>query len=232
MSTDDSWASVEVLAEPTRRRIYELVRRTDGPVTREAAAEATGISARLAAFHLERLAAAGLLDFDYARPEGAGGPGAGRPAKRYRPAAVHVSVVLPPRRFELAARILAAAVAGSPRSVGERVVQQARSLGRQLGQAHEPATRSRRAGLSTVAECLTELGYEPATAADRIALRNCPFHEVVDSARDVVCALNLGLVQGALDGLGATSCAAERVPAPPGCCVAVTRRGRAARGDE
>jgi predicted ArsR family transcriptional regulator len=40
-------------------------------------------------------------------------------------------------------------------------------------------------------------------SADRIRLRHCPFLELVEPHRDLVCPLHLGLMQGALDELGA-----------------------------
>jgi len=75
------WERVELLTEPTRRSIYDAVRSAREPMTRDQVASATGVSRRLAAFHLDQLADAGLLSVDFARPEGRrGGPGAGRPA--------------------------------------------------------------------------------------------------------------------------------------------------------
>src|SRR5947209_3894157 len=111
---DAAWDSVELLAEPTRRRVFDVVRAHDDPVTREALAADAGITQRLAAFHLDRLAAAGLLTVDYARPPGRGGPGAGRPAKRYAPAPVQVDLTVPPRRYNVVARILATAMTLAP----------------------------------------------------------------------------------------------------------------------
>src|SRR5262245_3410582 len=66
------------LEDGQRRAIYAVVRGRHRPVTREEVAEAAGVSRSLAAFHLERLLDAGLVTADYARPEGRGGPGAGR----------------------------------------------------------------------------------------------------------------------------------------------------------
>src|SRR5438477_3815327 len=110
MSSDSGWDALHLLAEPTRRRVYEAVRAADEPITRDGVAEAVGIGRRLAAFHLDLLADAGLLDVDYARPPGRGGPGAGRPAKRYRAAQVDLELRVPARRYDIAARIPARAL--------------------------------------------------------------------------------------------------------------------------
>ena len=83
---------IALLAEPVRRRLYEFVVGQAGPVDRDAAANGAGIGRPLAAFHLDRLAEAGLLDVTYRRRSGRTGPGAGRPAKFYARA--------PPRRAQ------------------------------------------------------------------------------------------------------------------------------------
>lgn len=223
MSTSESWPGVELLAEPTRRAVYEAVRRADQPLTRDEVAAAVGITNRLATFHLERLTDGGLLAFDFARPPGAGGPGAGRPAKRYWPADVRLSLAIPARKFELAARILASAVADASPSVTDTAAKKAAKIGVDVGRSYAAAC-GHLDEESQVSGCLGDVGYEPVRRSEGIALRNCPFHEVVDSARHVVCAMNLALVRGTLRGLGARAWAAKQVPAPPGCCVAVTPR--------
>src|SRR3954470_23236620 len=129
------WDRVELLTEPTRRSIYDAVRARRGPMTRDEVAAATGISRRLAAFHLDLLAEGGLMSVDYARPAGRrGGPGAGRPAKHYQVVPVEVEVSLPPRRYDIAARVLARAVAESAEgSAHDRAVAIAKEEGRRVG---------------------------------------------------------------------------------------------------
>jgi len=77
----DDLESLSSLADPVRRRLYEAVVRSAKPVGRDEAAAAAGVGRSLAAYHLDRLAEEGLLEVSYGRPEGRGGPGAGRPAK-------------------------------------------------------------------------------------------------------------------------------------------------------
>ena len=91
----DEIDGVAALAEPTRRRLYDLVAARDEPVGRDDAVEALGISRELAAFHLDRLVEAGLLQTEYRRRNGRTGPGAGRPAKLYRRADRVVEISLP-----------------------------------------------------------------------------------------------------------------------------------------
>src|SRR3954470_352415 len=94
--------AARTLNEPRRRAVYDFVRGSRWPVTREDAADELGISRSLAAFHLERLVDAGLVDVVEARPDANRG---GRPPKLYRVAPdVEVSTSIPPRRYDLAAQ--------------------------------------------------------------------------------------------------------------------------------
>src|SRR5690242_11670803 len=101
---------VAALNEPVRRELYRYVVAQDEPVSRDKAAAATGVAHHVAKFNLDRLVADGLLDVEYARPPGRGGPGAGRPAKLYRRSAREIAVTLPERRYDLAGGVLAEAV--------------------------------------------------------------------------------------------------------------------------
>src|SRR5947208_14973779 len=80
----DKLTRLASLAEPVRRALYEFVIRQDHEVSRDEASKAVKISRALAAFHLDRLVADGLLDVTYRRAPGRTGPGAGRPSKLYK----------------------------------------------------------------------------------------------------------------------------------------------------
>src|SRR3954451_10469483 len=77
-------AALATLHDPARRALFDLVTRAPTPVSRDAAAHALGVSPRVDAFHLDRLAHRGPPAADNRRPPGRTGPGAGRPAKLYR----------------------------------------------------------------------------------------------------------------------------------------------------
>src|SRR3954462_12909908 len=229
MSSDPAFAALHLLAEPTRRQVYDAVRAADGPQTRDANADATGINRRLAAFHLDLLAAGGLLEVDYARPPGRTGPGAGRRAKRSPPAPVAIELQVPARRYDLAARILARAVAESASGddAREHAMRAAHEEGEQIGRLRRPAGRlSAAATLDTAEHVLGDLGFEPARSDDRcVRLRNCPFRSVVDVAPTLVCGVNDELVTGLLAGLGGhRSGSAALDGVPPDCCVTVACR--------
>ena len=100
--------ALSALGDPTRRRAYDHVAAEGRPVGREEVAAALGIGRTLAAYHLDRLAADGLLSVSYERRSGRSGPGAGRPAKMYDRSEREVVVSVPPRDYGLAARLLAA----------------------------------------------------------------------------------------------------------------------------
>jgi DNA-binding transcriptional ArsR family regulator len=74
---------------------------------RDEAAAAVGVSRALAAYHLDKLAEAGLLDTRFQRRTGRAGPGAGRPAKFYLRSRSPVEVALPARNYQLIAELLA-----------------------------------------------------------------------------------------------------------------------------
>lgn len=226
MSSVGDWQVIQLLAEPTRRRVYDVVRREDAPLTRDAVAAATGIGRRLAAFHLDVLADAGLLTVDYARPPGRSGPGAGRPAKRYRVSDVDLELSVPPRRYEVAARILARAVSSSPTDASAAAAEVAREEGRELGRLRRPGGRMTAAATLDAAEAiLADVGYEPQREESCLRLRNCPFHAVVDVAPALVCGMNDTFIGGILEGIeGHRSVTAALDGEAPDCCVTVARR--------
>jgi predicted ArsR family transcriptional regulator len=211
-TTQDALDDVGMLADAVRRRLYDFVRAHGTAVTRDEAARATGISRTLAAYHLDRLADAGLVDVDYARTNGRSGPGAGRPAKRYAPGSRDVTVSLPPRNYSLLAQLLAAGADATPSDAFRSALATAAE--------REGAALGEQAGDVTAA--LAAAGYEPMTADDGdIVLRNCPFHSVVQQHPELVCTLNESFVRGTLERMGADPARAELSPCTGRCCVVV-----------
>lgn len=219
-----AWDVAHVLSEPNRRLVFGVVRRARRPLTRDDVARESGVNRRLTTFHLDRLCDAGLLVADYARPAGrAGGPGAGRPAKRYVAADVELDLSVPPRHYEFAARLLAQAITTAPSDAvaGSRAV--AYVEGQRVGSLRRPSGRANsKRNRTAVVDALSDLGYEPAPQdADRLRLRNCPFRSVADVAPDLVCGMNCELVAGLLEGLGLDRGRVALDPDPPNCCVTV-----------
>jgi predicted ArsR family transcriptional regulator len=203
----DGLDALASLADGVRRQAYRVVADGTAPVGRDEVAEALGIGRTLAAFHLDKLVAAGLLETSYARRSGKTGPGAGRPAKLYRVAATEHTVGVPPRAYRTAAELLAEALEQA--GAEDALYRVAQRHGRQV------------AACAGVTELLTEHGYAPAPAGpDRIELHNCPFHRLAEQFPPVICGMNLAMITGLLSGGGlAGEWVAKMDPAPGRCCV-------------
>jgi predicted ArsR family transcriptional regulator len=215
-------AGIAVLADPVRRSLYLYVAGRSEPASRDEAAEATSTTRENAAFHLDKLVEAGLLETSYRRLGGRTGPGAGRTSKLYRRSGRQLQVTLPARRYELAAEVLAQALEGpKARAPLASVAAAARRLGASLGAAAR--ARSGRTSLRKVTEVLEAQGFEPIEAPRGVVrLRNCPFHEVAQSHPDVVCGMNLALMEGIVDGAAAVGVTATLDPQPGRCCVTLS----------
>jgi predicted ArsR family transcriptional regulator len=221
-------SSVGVLAEPARRALYEYVLRQHGPVGREQAAEALGMPLHSVKFHLDKLATAGLLEVEYRRLTGRTGPGAGRPSKLYRPSGREVAFTVPPRHYHLAGEVLAEAVDRAMRDevpVRVAVHEVAREVGRELASAVQveddgfpPEAED---AMARTAAVLEGHGYQPRQVDFELCLLNCPFDKLAADHTELVCGLNLALVEGVLDALEADALTARLAPSPGHCCVRV-----------
>ena len=125
--------ALSALGDATRRSAYDFVCAQGRPVGRDEVAGGLGIGRTLAAYHLDRLATAGLLSVAYARRSGRSGPGAGRPAKLYERSDREVAVSVPPRDYGVAARLLADAAAQDEEGTTRLALRDAaESLGREI----------------------------------------------------------------------------------------------------
>ncbi|MEV7374872.1 helix-turn-helix domain-containing protein [Streptomyces sp. NPDC090301] len=233
--------AIATLQDPVRRRLYAYVAAQGREVGRNEAAEATGVARTLAAHHLDKLAAAGLLESGSRRLTGRSGPGAGRPAKVYTRARAERSVSLPARDYRTAAELLAEAAEQAGLDAG--LFAAARRRGEELRGSAAPC-----GDLEEAMRTLAARGYEPhletAALADHpehaglpghdddaaraedapdptpaLRLRNCPFHAVAERFPPLVCGMNLALLEGLLGTDGAVR---ARMDARPGeCCVVV-----------
>ena len=91
-------ATVAALDDPVRRAVFDFVAGSGSAVSRDATAQELGLSRRVAAMHLDRLAEVGLLSVEFRRLHDRTGPGAGRPSKLYRRTADEVDVSVPTRQ--------------------------------------------------------------------------------------------------------------------------------------
>jgi predicted ArsR family transcriptional regulator len=218
---DGRVGAIAALADPRRRAMYQFVVAQDRAVSRDEAADALGVSRSVAAFHLDRMVDEGLLDTEFRRLGSRQGPGAGRPSKLYRRAAGEIAVSLPARQYDLAADLLASAVTeaaagGTP--VGDALRRLAREHGAALA-----GTVSGPGGAGEAARALVEHGYEPRVGDGAIVLANCPFHALAARHAELVCGMNLALLEGFADALSGGGWAAHLHPTGNGCCVRLER---------
>jgi predicted ArsR family transcriptional regulator len=217
----DAWTGVTALVDPSRRALYDYVRRAGHPVSRDEAGDAAGMSRGLAAFHLDKLVDAGLLHAWYQAPPDQP-RGRGRSPKVYELTTDGITVTVPERRYQLMAEILAAAVADDPTNAGQAATRHAHRHGQALGTALADDGTDLHAAL-------THLGFEPEHTPGRVLLHNCPFHALAARHTGLVCGLNHAFLTGLLDGLRADDRQAVLAPHPGRCCVeliSAARRGR------
>lgn len=236
-NAESTIARIAALADPVRRTLYFYVANDPGEVSRDQAARGLRIARPLAAFHLDKLVEEGLLEASYRRLTKRRGPGAGRPAKLYRRSALEIDLSLPPREYELAARLFAGALAaGAPATTRAKTHGAARRYGGALGRAarHRAGTRaSRTALLAQLRTVLREHGYEPCDegpGGEAIRLRNCPFHALARDYRPLMCGMNQALLAGVVRGLGLRGLAAAADPQPGMCCVVLRPSPQSAHG--
>jgi predicted ArsR family transcriptional regulator len=209
------------LGENPRRALYVHVLKQETAVSRDEAAAAVGISRPLAAYHLDKLADAGLLDVSFERRSGRQGPGAGRPSKLYRRSANPVEIQIPARDYALMGELLAEAVESPddpPRLALQRAAARAGEQTRRSACAEK--TVQRQEGLMRL---LSHRGYEPYEDGEgTLRFRNCPFHHLAQQHRELICTTNLAYIEGLTGPLFRAAGGRARLDPKPGeCCVAL-----------
>lgn len=231
-STDDlerRISGIAALDQPLRRQLYRLLSERDGWVTRDEAAEALEVPRSVAAFHLDKLVEAGVVEITFERTSGRTGPGAGRPAKLYRRGTREVAASVPDRRYDLAGSLLVTAIAEAERTgapIAECLSATAHAAGRVIGEeaaAAAGALTKRDDRRRAVLGCLARHGYEPVLGKrGEIALVNCPFHRLAEEHRSLVCGMNRDFLGGLLEAIGPTDGLDARLAPEPGfCCVRI-----------
>jgi predicted ArsR family transcriptional regulator len=192
-------AVTSAFGDPTRREIYLFVRANPGATASEVAARFS-LHPNVARHHLDKLAAGGYLEvtLDHAAP------GAGRPAKHYRPSARETDVPMPPRPNDLVINLLVRALDTLGPEEADRLAEEVgEEYGRALADQMAPgdSQRSLRAAMSAVADALTAHGFaaraEDHDATTWVVREHCPFGELV-LEHPVLCAVDRGMVKGLL----------------------------------
>jgi predicted ArsR family transcriptional regulator len=185
---------LRALLEPRRRRILDAMRsRRDGFWTVDEVAAHEGIHRTVAFERLESLMAAGLVE----RKKLVGARG--RPANAYRYAGASVEVTYPPQKNRLLAELLARSLGGF-----DSGPEQAQKVGREFG--------------GSLAD-LQVLGGDYKIDEHSVHARNCVFGTSCATAREVVCGLHAGLLEGALCATGAACAVTPLGPDGSGGCT-------------
>ena len=190
--------SIEVhkaLADDTRYRLYRYLRLSGRPVSVREMAARLSLHPNTIRPHLRRLEEVGLIVRDTHRVASVG-----------RPQAVYEVVereVEEGRDWRLLGEILAPVVSGA------RQRDRAQSLAREWGaylvtsDAPKPGTRSPAGrNLATLQEAMARAGFDPrfrrSGKAVEVTMRDCPFRDLLDEHRELVCAVHRGLLEGML----------------------------------
>jgi predicted ArsR family transcriptional regulator len=206
----------DVLAQPTRARLFAHLARRDHPAGTDELAAELGLHPSGVRVHLERLHSAGLITRERVPQP------LGRPRDSWSIAPDALPGGQPPDAYRQLARWLAHSIPGRPGRLRE-MEQAGRELGRELPSARGPGLADERMGRT-----LTVLGFAPQRqpGQGRVVFRlgNCPYRDAVHENQPVVCALHRGLTRGLLDQLDPAARLTEFVPKNPdlaGCLIEV-----------
>lgn len=201
----------------SRAALWEMLSDQPEPVSQAALASASGLHANTVREHLDALTRDGLVRRQRAEPAGRG-----------RPAWLYQATGGGPGGSEYArlATALASVIhrtSASPREDGRCAGAQ---WGHELAEGRGSGDRpdERRGGSDArrrVIELLGDLGFapEPDDRHRTVRLTRCPLLEAAHKYPDVVCAVHLGIVEGAMREYGADPTGADLVPfAEPGAC--------------
>jgi predicted ArsR family transcriptional regulator len=205
--------SGEVLAQPTRARLFALLSELRRPAGTVELAERLGLHPNGVRLHLERMRQAGLVK--RSRPRQA----VGRPRDAWTIDPEARPGGRPPSAYADLGRWLARAI-----PVGPRRLRDVEAAGREIGRELAPA-KGATAG-ETFESTLASLGFAPrmesSEAGVTFCLDNCPYRDAVRENQEVVCTLHRGLTRGLLDVIEPGAKLAGFVPRDPdeaGCLI-------------
>lgn len=203
----------------SRRRVLDILRAADAPLGVQEIAESMSLHANTARFHLDGLVDAGLAE---RAAEERGQPGRPRMVYRSEPADV------PPdqRSYRLLTQMLTTLVVDVLPQPERAAVQAGEVWGHYLADRPAPLQKvDADEGIRRLSAVLADAGFAPGVVADAdapvIPLRHCPFREIAEQHREVVCSLHLGLMRGVLAEVRAPVTATRLDPfVEPSLCLA------------
>ncbi|PFG44907.1 transcriptional regulator [Georgenia soli] len=211
-------------AVSSRVRVLRALRDSPEGLGVQDLATRLGLHPNTVRFHLGRLEQDGLVHRQGEHPNSPG-----RPALRFT-AAPQPNALGTRREFRALAEVLASVLAeGVPRSA-ELTEQAGKAWSQRLMEDWTGPAADATEAITLLAEALTSIGFDPQITSDRHQLsllqRHCPFLEIAQEHRDVVCSLQLGLIRGLLERLGAPVEVTRLVPfaTSQGCLVQFATR--------
>jgi predicted ArsR family transcriptional regulator len=219
METPGSSAG-DVLAQPTRARLFELLQERKREASTEELAEQLALHVNGVRRQLEQLQQAGLVERHKRRH------GPGRPRDYWAVAADANPGGQRPQAYADLAGWLASAIPAGPGRL-----RQVERTGREIGRALAPDESDGSA--RAFEQVLSALGFQPQLDLDQgdvacCQLGNCPYKEAVRENQAVVCTLHEGITAGLLERLTPQAKLTRFEPQDPdqaGCLIEVTGTG-------
>jgi predicted ArsR family transcriptional regulator len=189
----------KALADDTRYRLYRYIGLAARPVSVREMSRRLSLHPNTLRPHLRRLEEANLVSREMRKSATVG-----RPQTLY-------TVREPEQAEGRDYRLLAEMLCGVVR--GKEATEQARGLAREWGAylvaqgGPKPGVRlAAGRNLALLQEAMARGGFDPRFrrlqgSAIEVTLRDCPFRELADDYRELVCTLHRGLVEGMLSGL-------------------------------
>ncbi|MGH3472278.1 MAG: helix-turn-helix transcriptional regulator [Nocardioidaceae bacterium] len=208
-----------------------LLQDAGGALTADDIAGRLRLHPNTARFHLDALEGAGLASRSIAAARGRG-----------RPRAVFTAAgntgMPGPRSYRLLAQVLASYIAQTADDPAAAARNAGETWGRLLVRGEPRPPRAAEQAVDHVTARLRTVGFDAhqsdsATDTDdemQVEITHCPFLEVAEAEREVVCSVHLGLMTGALAEIGAPVTTGTLEPlVEPSLCVAHMRRTKPRR---
>jgi predicted ArsR family transcriptional regulator len=205
----------DVLAQPTRARLFRTLGELRRPAGTEELAALLDLHPNGVRVHLERLREAGLVARERSRQQ------RGRPRDMWAISADAYPSGERPNAYHDLGRWLALLIVPGKTTL-RRVEAAGRDIGREL--APRDGTGSAEENMHAT---LASLGFQPERDVGRSGkltyrLRNCPYRDAVRENQPVVCTLHRGMTHGLLDVIAPATELSDFVPRDPyqaGCLI-------------
>ena len=211
----------DLLAQPTRARLFALLdelKRAAGTVE---LAERLDLHPNGVRLHLERMEEAGLVARERARQA------RGRPRDAWTIAPDARPGGEPPSAYKDLGRWLARAIPARPGRLRD-----VEATGREIGRELAPRS-AESGGAEALQSTLSALGFQPRLQQETpdgmtLCLGNCPYRDAVRENQAVICTLHRGITLGLLDALDPHAKLTDFVPRDPdtaGCLIELSSLG-------